>query len=347
MAPPSRRDRCAAVWHDVWTLTLVALVLAGLPIYFLFACEANRVARVAVVPGVLSPAECAAVVDAALVAAEAQGGWATDRHRHYPTTDISMTKVPALVQLWESKLRGRVFAEVHRVFGLRPAQLLEDDLFVVRYDAAEGHQHGLVPHADRSHVSFNVALNRGFAGGGTDFVHFGPTVVHAAQPGQLLLHHSGVLHAGRNVTAGVRFILVGFLTVKDAPWHASLWNHWGMLATSLHLEQDDATAILPVDSTAALLSAIVRDSLDALARENPAMLVLLVGLVVLLVGLLAWLAYEVCCNQHAADDDDDDDGNFGETTSAGLGAGDPCRALVNAARLSRAHAAPNKAGKQS
>jgi len=93
-------------------------------------------------------------------------------------------------------------------------QLYVDDLFLVKYDAMSlDGQPTLAPHRDGSLLSFSVALNdpmTAFNGGGTHFVG----VNHVVRPkcvGDLVAHCGKLLHGGALVTAGKRFILVGFV----------------------------------------------------------------------------------------------------------------------------------------
>lgn len=75
-------------------------------------------------------------------------------------------------------------------------------------------QVSLEQHRDGSLLSFNIALSDpvgGFVGGGTRFVGSGQ-ILRPEGLGDLVVHSGKVLHAGEPVTAGVRDILVGFVT---------------------------------------------------------------------------------------------------------------------------------------
>lgn len=91
------------------------------------------------------------------------------------------------------------------------------DLFFVKYEAARGEQSGLDLHRDGSIVSFNILLNprSEFDGGGTYFEAADRTC--EIEQGDCLLHSGQLRHAGREVTRGVRFILVGFVDVVGPP----------------------------------------------------------------------------------------------------------------------------------
>ena len=167
-----------------------------------------------------------------------------------------------------------------------------------------------MPHADRSHLSFNLALNSDFEGGGTLFPHFNGTHVMLA-PGAVLVHSSRVNHAGANVTRGTRYILVGFVNVL-LPWYQGLWRQWGTTATMLQLTRappDDAPLLIAADSAAAVLAQLFLDSVTTMATSNRPMLVLLVLLLVLLAVLLAMFVAAVLSPEpepEALDDPDDE-----------------------------------------
>lgn len=118
-----------------------------------------------------------------------------------------------------------------------------NECFVVKYNATSG-QRELKPHRDGSVVSFNIALNdmHEYEGGGTMFealAHHGnrelgdtsdqkasegsSRVATADASGVLLLpkghiiaHASALTHGGHPITAGVRYILVAFVTIDPA-----------------------------------------------------------------------------------------------------------------------------------
>jgi hypothetical protein len=85
------------------------------------------------------------------------------------------------------------------------------DIFVVRYDATQ--QNRLAAHRDASIISFNLALNADFEGGGTYIDALGARLT--LDPGTLLIHCGRLRHCGCPVTRGVRYILVGFVMVSS------------------------------------------------------------------------------------------------------------------------------------
>lgn len=104
----------------------------------------------------------------------------------------------------------------------------ERDVFVVKYDATSGGQCALDVHRDGALVTFNILLSdpAEFEGGGT-FVEPLNKVVHLAQ-GFALLHCGHLRHGGQAITFGKRYLLVGFLDVRDVrirPFHSVLAEH--------------------------------------------------------------------------------------------------------------------------
>jgi hypothetical protein len=156
-------------------------------------------------PHLLSPSQCETIV-----AAAEQRTWQTARHASYPTTDIATSTAPhierALLEA-DSLLREQACA----AFGFRPGELWLRDQFVVKYSPRG--QNRLSPHRDASPISYVLALNENYEGGGLAFADGAPP---EAQPRKL---HTGEgvvfcgkrLHEGLPVTAGTRYIVTGFL----------------------------------------------------------------------------------------------------------------------------------------
>ena len=62
-------------------------------------------------------------------------------------------------------------------------------------------------------LSFNFALNDDFEGGGTRFNVLNKTV--NISQGDVVMHSGKCLHAGRQTTRGIRYIIVGFVQVDS------------------------------------------------------------------------------------------------------------------------------------
>ncbi|CAK0887339.1 unnamed protein product [Prorocentrum cordatum] len=106
----------------------------------------------------LLPGElCGRLIVEAEAAAAARGGWTTDRHARYATTDLEVRAVPGMWALIEPHLR-RAAALAAETYGGEPG-LEFHDVFVVRYDASG--QRSLASHQDPdgSRVTLQAALN--------------------------------------------------------------------------------------------------------------------------------------------------------------------------------------------
>lgn len=158
--------------------------------------------------------ECLTVLKAVQAAGEARG-WTSDRHLAYATTDIPSSEIPAVDSWVRKAIAERVFPTmVLKYFGsdmTSRVKLRLRDLFFVKYEFGPGAQDSLAMHRDGSILSFNVLLNNAsdFDGGGTYFEKFDKTVT--IEQGDFVLHSGQLRHAGRAITRGVRFILVGFV----------------------------------------------------------------------------------------------------------------------------------------
>jgi len=173
-----------------------------------------------IVDRVFSEEDCDRITAAVRQAAVRRGGWDTERHAKYPTTDMPLAEAGAAV---EKLCRQNIFERVLRPLATSyygptclPEHLCYRDVFFVRYlVAAEGEataQSELGLHTDGSTFSFNIALSTpdiDFKGGGTYFEHDGSIV--RPSKGCALVHGGQVRHGGARITAGERLLLIGFV----------------------------------------------------------------------------------------------------------------------------------------
>lgn len=179
-----------------------------------------------VVSDVLTPDECARVLDAVSEAATRRGGWGSRHHKH-PTADLGVGAVPEVEQLLRNALFTRLLRPLCTEFfcaPFLPEHLRFNDLFFVRYsaDTADDAPTSLPLHTDGSVFSFNVLLNSpaDFEGGGTCFAD-GSTLSPPSEGGAVA--HSGqVRHGGAPITRGARYLLVGFVGAEQTPYSARL-----------------------------------------------------------------------------------------------------------------------------
>ena len=161
-------------------------------------------------------------------------GWYTKRHAAYSTVDLPLYEIPKLDHNIRRFLRKHLMVDMARRFGFEADDLFFKDLFFVKYevrsadddddDGREEMQAGLELHRDGSVLSFNVLLNpkSEFQGGGTYFKHTDKTV--EINQGDCVVHSGTVLHAGRNITRGRRYLLVGFVESNPSRVPSALRN---------------------------------------------------------------------------------------------------------------------------
>ena len=163
--------------------------------------------RTPVFPGLVTPEECERIIAHAETYAALKGGWDTTRHRNYPTVDLDTRSIPSIRSLvWEITTK-RVFPRMENEFNLAPGSLVLNEAFVVKY--TPWGQRMLDAHRDHSELSFVVALNDDYEGGGTHFLHSNITV--KPSKGSVVLFAGKHMHQGMEVLEGARYILAGFI----------------------------------------------------------------------------------------------------------------------------------------
>lgn len=201
-----------------WIIIFICVLITCLLLSILH--PANTTAYILVGKEILSPFEATSIVAAAEDHAivKNSGVWDTERHQRYPTTDFSIYSLDSsIVSLWNNTLRPRVLGIMASHIPAVPdgdmEYLSEEDVFVVKYDSFQ--QKGIAPHRDRSHLSFNIALNNDemYKGGGTHMLALKKT--YNIKIGDVLMHSSGIVHSGVDVSVGTRYILVGFVNIKQ------------------------------------------------------------------------------------------------------------------------------------
>jgi hypothetical protein len=167
-----------------------------------------------VVPSLLSKEQARNLVDLALTYTKNNGGWETDRHKAYKTTDVDIAVCSGdLLDVCNSMLKTRILPLLANLFEFPIADFAIEDLFLAKYSATKGEQSALLQHRDGSELSFVITLNdpkTEFTGGGTRFA--GATVAPDT-PGTGVFFCGRYLHSGVEVTEGTRYILAGFVRV--------------------------------------------------------------------------------------------------------------------------------------
>ena len=194
--------------------TLVALAAttifaALLAVHYQFETHRSE-AKIYVQKGLFSPEDCAALIDAA----EATNKWdAIEESQEYlPTTEILVEELPPGARVSATyAATSRIFPALARHYGVAASTLALRDLYVVRYDASSP---GLATHVDASALSFSIALNGGYGGGGLEFALLDETLAEDA--GDAVLFPSRLLHRAAPVVSGARYALVGLVDVAGA-----------------------------------------------------------------------------------------------------------------------------------
>jgi hypothetical protein len=169
-----------------------------------------------VVPSLLSKEQSKNLVDLAISHTETNGGWETDRHEAYKTTDVDIAVCGGeLLDTCNSMLKTRLLPLLANLFGFPIADFAIEDLFLAKYSSTKGEQSALSQHRDGSELSFVVTLNdpkADFTGGGTRFATAALTLAPDT-PGTGVFFCGRYLHSGVEVTEGTRYILAGFVRV--------------------------------------------------------------------------------------------------------------------------------------
>ena len=144
-------------------------------------------------------------------AADACGGYQSNRHQTYKTNDLPLSRIPAVSTKVFDILKQQLLPALAGIFNVSTESVSMREVFVVKYDANGDHAfRGLEMHEDGADYSFNLLLNDPacFDGGGTRFEASG--MVLSPQQGEVLVHRGGLRHSGVAITSGQRYVLVGF-----------------------------------------------------------------------------------------------------------------------------------------
>lgn len=158
--------------------------------------------------GILDHQTCAEIIKVADAHAERVGGWETDRHDDYPTTDFDTADIPDLKFPIQNIVYRKIIPKMAKAFKLNPLKLGIEEVFIAKYSSKKNEQRSLAQHVDGSDFSFVIALNEKFKGGGTKFVN---GKVKSPRPGNAVGFCGQTEHQGLAVTSGTRYILAGFL----------------------------------------------------------------------------------------------------------------------------------------
>lgn len=134
-------------------------------------------------------------------------GWHTGLYS-LTKQDIAMSLIPEAAPIVAS-ITQFILSEVRRLYGVPHVFMDRNQPHVLKYSASTGHV-GVELHHDRCDVTANLVLSphTAYGGGGTMIPALGETV--RLDKGEFLMHPGSLLHAGRNITWGNRYLMVFF-----------------------------------------------------------------------------------------------------------------------------------------
>jgi hypothetical protein len=147
--------------------------------------------------------------EAVIKKAEDLNKWETDRHDYYPTIDVLLEKI-GMNDIYHRVLKEYAYECAIHMWGLDGKNWpnMNSENFMIKY--TEDRQGHLSLHHDYSDISFLLALNEGYEGGGTYFHR--QKELHKGSPGHISFHPGAITHkhGGRPVKKGKRYIIVSF-----------------------------------------------------------------------------------------------------------------------------------------
>lgn len=167
----------------------------------------------------LTPAECDRIV--AVTEQVCRGQYAAYT---YAKQTLGCREFPELAEIVQHAVHTIThsileFSAVNPVNGNKHTALALDDRepHMVKYDVTKKERQKLDMHTDKSEWTFLMSLSNGcgldFSGGGTYFECLDSTV--HIQRGHALIFPGKLRHCGQRISAGLRFLLVGFLVDKS------------------------------------------------------------------------------------------------------------------------------------
>ena len=154
-----------------------------------------------------------------------KNGWTTKRHNDYPTTDISLGVLNDDVKNYVSDhIKSDLYPIISKIINIPVKRLQSVDVFIIKYE--EGKQVSLEKHKDGSTFTFTMLLNdpSEFEGGGTFFHDYDIGLLQPSNH-EVVLHSGYILHEGKAITKGKRYLMVGFIWDKKDYNFRQLKNH--------------------------------------------------------------------------------------------------------------------------
>jgi hypothetical protein len=170
----------------------------------------NRFLQRFILNNIYSPDTCSWIINESELYAKENGGWTTNRHKKYPTTDIPIDKIKPIFKYVLGSIPN-IMTKIYKYYCIPesiPINIV--DLFIVKYE--KDAQNKLEIHTDGSFITFSIMLSssKDYEGGGTEF---NDGIQVFLERGDVLVHSGYVKHSGLEVTRGTRYILVAFTSI--------------------------------------------------------------------------------------------------------------------------------------
>jgi hypothetical protein len=171
----------------------------------------NRFLQRFILNNIYSQDTCEWLINESELYARENGGWTTNRHNKYPTTDIPVENIKPIFN-YVLKTIHSIMSKIYKSYCI-PENITINvvDLFIVKYE--KDSQNKLETHTDGSFITFSIMLSssKDYEGGGTEF---NDGIQMFLEQGDVLVHSGHVKHSGLEVTKGQRYILVGFTSIN-------------------------------------------------------------------------------------------------------------------------------------
>lgn len=180
----------------------------------------NGQAPVLIVPDVLTPDHCARLMRHWETGQRYEGGVASGEHgRNVPIAKVKVREDVALADLGPEAqelfavFRRRLFPQIRKAFNFRVTR--SESLRIGCYDGADGghftlHRDDTTPYTAHRRFAMSLNLNTGaYEGGYLQFPEFGPQR-YSVPTGGAIIFSCSLLHEATRITAGKRFVLLGF-----------------------------------------------------------------------------------------------------------------------------------------
>jgi hypothetical protein len=171
----------------------------------------NRFLQRFILNNIYSQDTCEWLINESELYAKENGGWTTNRHNNYPTTDIPVENIKPIFTYVLRTIRN-IMSKIYKSYCI-PENITINvvDLFIVKYE--KDSQNKLETHTDGSFITFSIMLSssKDYEGGGTEF---NDGIQMFLEQGDILVHSGYVKHSGLEITKGSRYILVGFTSIN-------------------------------------------------------------------------------------------------------------------------------------